>query len=90
MQKSVHEIRQGIESWHSATCCRGEIGRTSAVCKASVVLFTICEVLPQYCGVARHRNNLLYGTETLQVTPLRRTLQCFDTVGWAAGRASGL
>ena len=37
----------------------------------------------------------------MQVTPLRRTLassnpnvlvclQCFDTVGWAAGRASGL
>jgi len=36
------------------------------------------------------------GTETVQVTPLRRTLasspectscpQCFDTVGWAAGR----
>jgi len=40
--------------------------------------------------------------ETVHVTPLRRTLasslqsecgsclQCFDTVGWAAGRASGL
>jgi len=43
----------------------------------------------------------LYGTETVQVTPLRRTLasspqsecasclQCFDTGGWAAGTASG-
>ena len=43
-----------------------------------------------------------HGAETVQVTPLRRTiassplsecascLQCFDTVGWAAGRASGL
>jgi len=42
------------------------------------------------------------GTETVQVTLLRRTLasspesecasclQCFDTVGWAARRASGL
>jgi len=40
--------------------------------------------------------------ETVQVTPLRRTLasspksecssslQCFDSVGWAAGRVSGL
>ena len=40
------------------------------------------------------------GTETVQVTPLMRTLassnsecasclQCFDAVGWAAGKASG-
>ena len=46
---------------------------------------------------------LVWGTETVQVTPLmRRTLasspksecasclQCFDTVGWAARKASGL
>jgi len=44
----------------------------------------------------------LEGTETMQVTPLRRTLasspksecasclQCFDTVGLAAGRATDL
>ena len=44
----------------------------------------------------------VYGKETVQVTPLRRTLvsspqsecasclQCFDTVGLAAGMASGL
>ena len=48
----------------------------------------------RYCGQG--------GMETVQVTPLRRTLasspkskctsclQCFDTVGWVAGRASGL
>jgi len=45
---------------------------------------------------------LTWGTETVQVTPLQRTLasspqsecasclQCFDAVGWAAGKASGL
>jgi len=52
--------------------------------------------------LSHYSNKTEDGTEMVQVTPLRRSLasspqprctsclRCFDAVGWAAGRTSGL
>ena len=69
-----------------------------SVSEPSALPASLVSFLHKSYAIMKQHLTVIEGTETVQVTPLRtlasshksECASCFDTVGWTAGRASGL
>jgi len=108
IQRVRRSVGGFLPRWQCIVTCSLQMGSTENGVMGGEVWSTIALyfavrviVLPIMDSLSDFRQ-LRYGTQTVRVTPLRRTLEssplskcasclrCFDVVGWVAGRASGL